>query len=469
MIRLLYVLPIGVVLTFLMGAVLDRPMHKEGESATVSSGTIIAYVYRGGTQNPGYYCSTESTGDPVSGLKISLRNWDTKQLLDEDITDINGRFELMAPTVGTHITLEPCKKDYLPGGGDPAYNGLTVDDLYILRNHIRKDRALHCPMLRVAGDFQFDGQLDSADLVYLNSFVVGPSSQKYPDNPWRLLPNILNFPTRLHPDPTFTTNFWTFPYPNLGDPGALYPFEATLNLFGAQLGYMAPTHWRDTVDRWEYTPAISACGVADYGFWLVKAGDLNGSATIDIANNCIGGTGGGGGSGPGRFDPAQSENDVDQSFDSQERAPLPTFSMGRLSLLDEGEYWLQVTINSQQPIEAYQMGLQLDTSWLNILEIDPIEDLEQSLALHYNDEAAELSQGHVKTVWLDNETTGSIAPLSWRRVIQLRVLLKRSVQTQEDLLNTVSLDTDLMKAEFISNYTILDAGQVEIKFEFEAI
>ncbi|MEO1624660.1 MAG: carboxypeptidase-like regulatory domain-containing protein [Bacteroidota bacterium] len=427
--------------------------------------SIVAYVYRAGTNNIGFYCSTKSTGVPVGGLKISLRNADTGQLIDDAITNANGRFALMAPTVGTYISLEPCLKNDFDIV-DPAYNGLSAIDIGIIRNHINKDNdtTLYCPLLRISADFQYDGKLDNQDLAYIQEFVTGSNAQDYPHNPWRLIPNIHTFPTSIHPDANFTSSYWTLAYPDASENGSYYPFDARLILPGRKLRYQGSNHWQDTVKRWQYTPSIHDCGEADYGFWVIKAGDVDGSASLTLNDNCFGGSLSG-------LDPLPSMNtEEEQRTQNKQNGPEASLSSAGLQSLLTGEsYRLHVKLNAQQPTDVYQMGLKIDTSWLEIEQIEPVVALAQDVDKEFNTQVEELAGGNVRMLWFDHQNVISVGALQWLDIAQIKVKAKRTIQSPSDLEGAVSLDSDLLPSIFVSGIRPIPSNQLEIKFEFEAL
>ncbi|MEO1517234.1 MAG: carboxypeptidase-like regulatory domain-containing protein [Bacteroidota bacterium] len=427
--------------------------------------SIVAFVYRAETTNLGFYCSTESTGVPVEGLKISLRNADTGQLIDDDVTDVNGRFALVAPPVGTYISLEPCLKDY-PPIINPAYEGLTALDAAIIQSHITKSYNLSCPLLRIAADFQFDGRLDFQDVAYVQDFVSGNNAQDYPYNPWRLVPNIYTFPTSIHPDANFTSDYWDVAYPDVTENASYYPFDAKLNLLGEELGYRTSNHWRDTVKRWQYTPSNNNCGEADYGFWLVKAGDMDGSAPLNLNQQCIGGS--------QSFDfftnePNEEEGQGRMHVNDDDAPPSSLSTIGAQSLLAGRSYRLQIKLNTQRSINAYQLGLTIDPSYLEIEQIEPVVSLAQNVKKEFNTKASELAKGNIRMLWLDRQNTNFIKASQWTDITQIRVKAKNDVSLAGDLKNLIRFNDNLLPSIFVSGTTAVSNDQVDIKFEFEAL
>lgn len=317
-------------------------------------------------------------------------------------------------------------------------NGLTAFDIVRIQRHRQNVTLINCPISRIAADFNFDGAITIDDEVAISETILGRGcANDCPPNEfiWRFIPNLLVKPSITHPDKQFTADFWNNALPQNAN-GINYPFDATLAIKGENLTYNGTPSWLNEVRAWDYVQDVAGCSNTDYGFWLVKSGDMNASAA--------------------------------QNFDTQlaEEDPvgIPYNSVYQVEANVNNNYYLEVKIRSEQPIMGYQLGLKVAPEVFQIQSIvTDQQEFSQSVASNYNTAAAELNAGNIKTLWTaPADNINGIAVKDWTEILKVEITATEAKDFENELSKYVFLEEEILTAEFISGEGILTERDIEL-------
>ncbi|MEM9919268.1 MAG: hypothetical protein AAF990_14290 [Bacteroidota bacterium] len=448
----------------LFSATIVRPPVDLSTSDQLMADSIIAYVYRYGAGNPSDpTCSVEHNGDPVANVRIKLRRVSDGQLIDEAVTDADGRFALLAPNPREVVSFEPCFTDencmIFPSAYCFVGNGITTFDAVITLSHVYGNYPIDCPALRVAADFDFNAQIDTFDVRDIQRAAIRIIDDSNYDAPvWRLIPNILNRPYYTHPDAIFTSNFWTFNYPEFEqEHETYYPFDAQLNLLGTTFTYDGPHTWRDTVEKWEYYAPNAACGLTDYGFRLVKSGDLNGDANLNFNSNC---------SPTSRASGILSSNELqkEQDYNYTMAITQPKSSRTLEATERPTEYELKIKVKCQEPLRAYQLGLSIDPNFFEI-QNEKANRQPPSYSERYQRKSIAKSEGYFTTSWINPQKKIPQSRGEWQEIFSLRLKCKTKGPIPSQLRNIIQLKPELISGEFITDTRMMTASEVTLVSE----
>ncbi|MCG8331786.1 MAG: dockerin type I repeat-containing protein, partial [Chitinophagales bacterium] len=261
-----------------------------------------------------------------------------------------------------------------------AVNGINALDISKVSDYADGTGEL-CPLSRIAADVNNDGRVDAADVAKMNDVLL-MNDLTFDIPHWRFIPLPYVYPNEGHNDPTFIADFWQDAKND--HRGLQYPFNAILNFNGKSYTYKGDENgngsWMDMLSEWPYnTP--EACGETKWGFYLVKLGETTANAFVSSSTESI------------------------LSTDIMEFIPEST---NRESLPDENppiSFLVRVSAETTDsiPVASYQIGLQIDTSMLNVTEIMPREEVfDQELEKNFCVNPQEWGKGHFRSVWIND-------------------------------------------------------------------
>jgi len=409
--------------------------------------TIAGYVYFNVIESED--CVPLDVGTGVQNISVNFTNLDTNEEV-ADITDESGRFEVMIPERAT-LRIEPTFNNEILRTA--VLNGVTTHDLALIQKHITGNTPLHCPRAKIAADFNYDGKITANDIFQMRQHILKKlADESYTLPIWRFIPNILVNPTIIHPDPTFTNQYWN--NLNTSSSDLKYPFNATLNLKGKEYTYNSSDSWINEVASWDHVASSIGCANQNYDFWVVKAGDVNGSAVTYL-------------------DPSASRPEEILGEIPEERyVPETPFSSNK-NQLSVGNYFLNVQVKSAKKIIAYQMRLTIDPLYAGIVEVNPITDedsFKQTLEVNYNTDSEEINAGNIITSWNTHLMNGEgIETPLFTTIISLRIKLRNAISSNDELAQAVKLNEELLIPEFISDEGLIARDDIELFLEFVEI
>ncbi|MEO0341123.1 MAG: hypothetical protein AAF242_18155, partial [Bacteroidota bacterium] len=386
------------------------------------------------------------------------------------VTDLNGFFQIPKPTSPSLTRWKASvvdSRDLIT----QKKSGISGFDQVLLQKHITGVAPLDCPIQRLAADFNQDGQLDQTDLDLMTQLIL-TVSYAYPLDTWQLIPNLSTHPTIQHPDLQFSGAFWNDELPSKG--GKHYPFDANLQVNGSSYSYNrgSSDSWMNQVDNWLYDEN-AICSPENYGFWLIKVGDVNFSAEIDPTfDPPLGGNAQGNPqllavSGNGLKDIQKAARDLSSIKAQSTEVDL------RSTTTSADQYRVKVSVQSAFPLDAYQLGLKLDPSALRVMYIMEKENakLQQKMDKNYNTNPTELSQGNIRTLYLTSIERGKVKSIDiteWTEILELEVDLMDQSMDMNQALNKINLDALLMEPEFISGDSLIN-NNVQMRIELVKI
>jgi hypothetical protein len=357
--------------------------------------------------------------------------------------------------------------DLIPAYSDPrptataAVDGLDIFDIVAIQGHILKSDKIMCPVTRIAADYNFDGVIDSSDLVAISGTLLG-NSAAYPPEIYRFIPTLLVYPDISHPDPAFTGIFWNPEYPDQDEIGTspYYPFDAELNYEGVTYTYSGPNSWMNKVTDWPFSG--NDCSLPSYCFWLLKPGDVNGTET-----------------GSANFTSSSSLTTETEGTTTANLSSIVFEEIGasEASLVKEGLhpesidkanklYILRVSVKCPLPLDAFQLGLQIDPQVFKIKKFKPLTGrIKQSLRKNFNDRQEEKDLGRIRTLWTfwDNDSQGEVDISDWTELLNVEVKLKTN-RLPDDIGDVIVLDENLLQAVLVSGRRIINR-EADIKIE----
>lgn len=316
-------------------------------------------------------------------------------------------------------------------------NGISTFDLVLISKHILNIETLNCPMSRIAADVNNSGTITANDMVTLRQLILNIITE-YPDLPsMRIVPIFFAPKSYTFQQITpFTNAFWD---------NTSGPFDAKINLMGGNQQYKEDTthdSWMGGIKNWRYYPEDSTiCRKFKYDFYVIKTGDVNQSALLDKIPN----------SDPGNVRITPNFTNVEYSIDN-------SATVSNLEMV--------IKIKSLQPMDAYQLGLKVDSSAIKINSIETIENIRQTLRDNYNTKVAELESGNIRTSWNINfeEQKEGVNIKNFTEIIRLDVELLKDIN-QDEMANFITFDSELLPFEFISDFKIVNFDEIEILIE----
>ncbi|MEO0727594.1 MAG: hypothetical protein AAFZ63_23830 [Bacteroidota bacterium] len=287
-------------------------------TASAPDGTLLAtYRQAGDTdqrtffeietfQTPGIVCLGDLEGavyfplattigayDPmalVSGVAIDVEHLSSEQLSTVTTgATTPGRFVLSNWPSGM-LSMTPTFS-----AGNPN-TGVNEDDLDILTNHLcaagtdpnfmcpedAQPAIINCPLFRIAADLDRNGVINNADRTILYNHINNGPTPQISTN-WWFVPMVYAFPTDYHPDLAFANNFWDLRVANVRN--SQLPFASFLRFNDGAYTYRSGNDteaWMDKLHEWIFD-ANPACEEVKWGFYMIRPGDLNGSAASELS------------------------------------------------------------------------------------------------------------------------------------------------------------------------------------------
>jgi hypothetical protein len=406
-----------------------------------------------------YECFPSSRDYPVVNIVMSL-NQAPGGSNQSQVTNFSGYFWF--PTV------EQSDFDLIPTYTDSrttataAEDGLDVYDIVAIQQHILKLNKIMCPITRITADYNFDGVIDSTDTQTIADVLLGYSTA-YPPEIYRFVPTLLVYPDVSHPDPAFTGIFWNTEYPDQDEIGTspYFPFDAKLSYGGVTYTYSGPNSWMNKVTDWPFSG--NDCSSTSYDFWLLKPGDVNGTETgssnfSNVSNSLT----------------TETEGHTTANFSSItfEETEIPEASLVKEDLHPEATnkanklYTLRVSAKCPLPLDAFQLGLQIDPKVFKVKKFKPLTGrIKQNLRKNFNDTQEEKDKGKIRTLWTfgDNGSQGDVDISDWTELLNLEVKLKTN-RLPDDIGDVIVLDENLLQAVLVSGRRIINR-EAEIKIE----
>jgi len=368
---------------------------KDSNFDLVVNDTISANVYFrcgiAGGFNFYEECDSYSIGGGVEDVIITAEEYPLGGVINTAISGIEGSFAISIPQNG-YIRYKvdlPSRFSEVP----LSYSswGMTPYDISVLMQHIARTRYLDCPYGRIAADFNYDGRIDSLDGNLMSQVLdeaVGELDTSYNFDRWLMLPRVLSTNTILHPDPQFVSDYWNVSHQN--DDHLTFPMVSNLELNGDQYVYYDSCSWNGTVKKWETSGIINNCEIFNYGFWLIKKGDLKG------CNNCQG-----------------NSNDFtivltgDSSNVACSSAPMD-LSLSPSNSSNSSNLKGKIKIKSEKQVDFYQLKIGIDTAKWKLLAISHFEeDKNRAYSFLLNNGSA-LNTGILNGYWVNKLKDGFI-------------------------------------------------------------
>jgi hypothetical protein len=300
------------------------------------------------------------------------------------VTDKNGRFV-------TYSCVFPYNGDgllsILPDVEHPApLNGVDVDDLTIISEHILGIRGMESPFQHIAADASNSGSITTLDIVELRKLILGIYTELPNNTSWRYIPEL------CFTDPSFEEEFYDFgTWPNPFDAVWVNPEEPLIpspiiRTYGNGPLLTSPnsSSWMDHVSL--NPTSILAEDVDSWSFWGVKIGDVNCSA---ISN----------------AEPPQIKND--KPFATVPHSPILTNQI----------FTLQIKVLGTTPVSAWQLGVEFAQDSLEIIQVQPGNSGETFLADNFG--LTEIAQGKLRA--LNFSETGAGLNLNNTTLFKLKV------------------------------------------------
>lgn len=170
-------------------------------SGNTSSCNVFILVADPGNCDPVYSCYTETTGiahEALRNTSIAVEGWNClgDTIRDNLITDNMGYFVgfggMIMPSPGYYATITPTRSM------NPL-NGVTTYDLVLIQKHILGIEALSTPYKLIAADANFDGKVNTADIVLLRKLLLGIIPALPHGQSWRFVPKDYVFPNPANP------------------------------------------------------------------------------------------------------------------------------------------------------------------------------------------------------------------------------------------------------------------------------
>ena len=326
-----------------------------------------------------YCCDAETlTAQSVSNVGINISS--TNGIVMNTYTDgIAGQFAAIVP--GGPVDIEPFVN------ASDWNNGLSTTDIIAIQRHVLDVKPINCPLRRIAADIDSDGDIDSDDVSTLQNLVTNTITSVPGSQNWKFIPKATSMPSDIHPDIRFLADFWNpASEDNSGDQ---YPFKAKLNLAdGSEYTCAGANSWLNKLE----TTLNTNCITTDYGFYIVKTGDMNESADYSNFSDPYGP--------PARPNPNQVRV-------AQMNEPL---NQSLLRSSGNKKYEVRIVVDALEPIIAYQMGIRFDDELMNLGKIKPNREyLQQTEAKNFGQARKGLRGGQLITSWLgdlENEPLG---------------------------------------------------------------
>ncbi len=364
--------------------------NSESISSILLSDTIPANVY--------YFCAPGWEGRPLSMLDcdswtegvgiedviISIIDLSDTSNIYIDTSQNDGLFDAVLPDSGYIKYFANLPERFNDNPLSSPCFGLTPFDLSVFQQILNDTEHQNCPYAKIAADFDYSGVIDSSDLNLMSDVLAqcvgGNSDSIYNFPSWQLLPRLISTNTILHPDPFFINDYW-----NKTEDSILskrFPMEAELTLNHIDYEYLDSCSWNDEVKKWEVSSIVNNCDLFNYGFWLIKKGNVSG---------CIGG---------GDFQlmiDGQTTN-----ADSPNVLEKSDLIVDNKSIKSANENEIHIKLKSNLKVEFLMVDIFLNKNKfeLNTINANPDLDLKGSSVVLDGDSV--VSKGRIASFWYSN-------------------------------------------------------------------
>jgi hypothetical protein len=310
-----------------------------------------------------------------------------------------------------------------PKKGGVPLNGIDVDDIVTIRDHILGVHSLP-PHDMIAADVNFSSSVTSNDMLNIRQLILGIIPEFTPSvGVWRYIPK-MPFVTQ----PTFVTNF----HDN-------NPFDAVWNdpqginrsyKAGVPIGNGVTTSYMDEFDVDFHTLGYDLASEDTWSFYIVKAGDVNCTAVFDELN-------GGGGEGITEDEPSLMSS-THNTFQS-------------------GDYInVNVTGMTGGNIDGYQFCLDFDHTKVELLGIEPGELPFFSFD---NFNLLKLSEGKLRAIWYNPIQSASYSLIQSKNLFKVKLRAKTTISNIEDIITF----GDELRNVFVNNSQYASNSQVVLQ------
>ncbi|MEO0337793.1 MAG: hypothetical protein AAF242_01130, partial [Bacteroidota bacterium] len=259
-------------------------------------------------------------------------------------------------------------------------NGISISDVIALNNHVSGNKLINCPIQRLAADVDGDGDIDQDDANELNQMNLNNIPTFSGGDNWKFVAKNLIMPGDLLPDERFYADFWNDAKEDVN--GSDYPFKAVRReMDGTNTSYTSTEPWYNHFNTYLNTN----CNSVDFGFYGVKVGDINSSATHNTFSN------------PYAAGAARNTNDPNSIRQSQ-------IALQR----DEAElrsrkfkYQVKIVASVSEPVLGYQFSIAFDDEIVTLDKVNPNRaELDQSTEKNFGQAKKTLRGGSFSTQWI---------------------------------------------------------------------
>ncbi|MEM9920946.1 MAG: hypothetical protein AAF990_22795 [Bacteroidota bacterium] len=426
--------------------VLDAP---SGSVSGLLSGNVT-FPFSSTCSDPAYQmcCPSPIAGGNVPNAYITVENLDNGTSTNA-FTNGSGTFS--ATTTNGKVKVSAA------GNSSNWSNGLSTYDLSLVSQHINGSRYIECPLRRIAADLDSDGDIDSDDLTLLNQLALGFISS-LPNAPnWKFVPKIYADPEDYHPDPVFVADFWNN---NITDnSGGQYPFNASIRLEGDLYNYLGSKQWMTEINGFGFD-ANPVCSSDYWGFYAVKTGDINGSASYTSFS-----------ASPPQQRQGLTGEDA-QNLSATLKNNEENTRIGGLNKEDEVEdskknkkYTVTFYATSKTPITAFQMGLLIDDECSQIRKIEAEKsDLAMAQSKNFGQLKKDFGGTYLKMMWQNEDKRNPKGKVFSERMALFSFDI-RSTRSPEQISSTLLLDNTILDTEFYGPEGKVDEVDLEMIIE----
>jgi len=406
-------------------------------SATGTLAGSVQFPFTNGCANSNYQecCEPNPTGGDVANIEIEIQDLDNSTS-DTALTDGNGIFtkNITGSTVALNVNFS-----------DNSWtNGVTSFDAAILNQHIAGTKIIDCPLRRLAADVDNDGDLDSNDVALIQDLVLGNISFFPNAGNWKFIPKAYAAANDLHPDKRFVADFWNKATQDAN--GMDYPFKGVIRSAGNLYSYGGTNSWMGQLHATTFDPN-QFCSGNNWGFYMVKSGDINGSASYYFQ-------GPGGGSSSKRAT-------------SSTLLPSSPVGINGNAEKDLKKYEASIVLTTETKVQVYQMNIEFDDEIIELGKIKPNEDfLEEVESENFGRAIRTDRGGSFKTMWMADAEKDPEG-LDMSEEVTLFSFEFRSKESLEVVRCAIRLDNALLESAFYGSDGLIEDVDLQLFVELE--
>lgn len=401
--------------------------------------TIEGRVYRILPDSAAPYCDENSVVGGVEGVKVeiyALSN-DPNTPIATLYTDANGTYSYTVAdpsSLGSVFSICPSYDDYV----DVGLSDVTTYDLVLLNEYIFGNSSL-CPLRRICGDVDHDGQLTDHDITEIREHILLVDQEfEAPISPF-----ISKQYTRTdigNDDVHFPLDLWN--QTDFADSeGNQYPFVARYLYNDDIYYYNTPNEalWKEKLHEYNLGDTAS-CYYPDWDFYIMCAGDVSGNAYFDDS----------------------SSNVNSESPSVNKKSSISYNSSTKLKTLQKSTtYTIDVKAKAADPIIGFQFQVALPADLINIVELNPNRDLTgysktKNFAIRPDLENSALT--NIRTLWTYDASRKRNKGVNMKEEFTLFSIQIEALEDGIDVADLIQLTTDAFPIEFINeNINLVDA------------